>query len=188
MDIWLPVKSYEDNYLISSSGELKCLYKNFFGKLKSQYVNYKGYCYVSLYKNSSRINKRIHRLVAEAFIPNTENKPHVNHINGIKTDNRVENLEWATNIENRKHAVDNGLHKSYGYSSILIIDVDTGKEYKSLSEASDFCGWSRKWLSKMLKGEIKNKTTLKFKQLQHGTKQTTNYPRKGIRNDEYCAH
>ena len=71
--------------------------------------NLQGYQRVAFYVDGKPTDFRIHRLVAKAFIPNPENKPQVNHINGDKTDNRVENLEWVTNSENIKHAINNGL-------------------------------------------------------------------------------
>ena len=70
------------------------------GKVFKLQTSNKGYLMVRI-ANKTR---KVHRLVADAFIPNTENKPEVNHKNGVKTDNRVENLEWVTSQENRLHA------------------------------------------------------------------------------------
>lgn len=69
----------------------------------------KGYLRVGLMVDEKLITQKVHRLVAKSFIPNPENKPCVNHINGIKSDNRVENLEWNTYKENTVHAIKNGL-------------------------------------------------------------------------------
>ena len=83
---------------------------NFFSVKRNKFLkithNSKGYKAVDICVNGFKSKKLIHRLLAKAFIPNPHNKPQVNHINGIKIDNRLENLEWSTSSENQKHAYD----------------------------------------------------------------------------------
>ena len=106
LERWKPIKGYEGLYEVSDAGKVKSLITN---KLLDCGLTTKGYKRVCLTKDCKHKFYAVHRIVAEAFIPNLNNKPQVNHINGIKTDNRVENLEWCTNSENQKHSYDNGL-------------------------------------------------------------------------------
>lgn len=116
---WRDIEGYEGVYQVSNFGDIKSLARNIYNyfsgtravpdRLLKSCVQKNGYRIVSLYPSVKSKTFCIHRLVAQAFIPNPENKPEVNHINGIKTDNRVENLEWATSSENRQHAHDTGL-------------------------------------------------------------------------------
>ncbi|MDR2009969.1 MAG: HNH endonuclease [Bacteroidales bacterium] len=102
---WVPIIGYEGLYEVSNNGYVKSLSnsKTRKEKILNQNLNRDGYCLVFLCKNGKRKAFTVHRLVAIAFIPNSENKCEVNHINGIKNDNRSDNLEWNTRIENLKH-------------------------------------------------------------------------------------
>ena len=106
-EVWKPIKDYEGLYEISNLGRVKSLNYKRTGKekiLKNTVCN-DGYLKVGLTKNGKDKVFRIHRLVAEAFIPNPENKPYVDHINTIREDNRVENLRWATAKENNNNSL-----------------------------------------------------------------------------------
>ena len=106
--------------------------------LKQRYSK-KGYKVVDLSINAKKFYRQVHRLVAITFIPNPDNKPQVNHINEIKDDNRVENLEWVTNLENQRHARKNGLvwrWDNAGRKKKSIYKIDIIEEYSSIAETA----------------------------------------------------
>ena len=117
---WLKCKGFEDSYEVSTDGEIRsvdryitrsdtgtCVFIK--GKILKFQIDKRGYCRVSLHKNNEKTTAKVHRIVAETFIPNPDNKPQVNHIDGVKTNNSVSNLEWMTNKENIIHSIDTGI-------------------------------------------------------------------------------
>jgi hypothetical protein len=122
-EVWIPVAGYERHYEVSSLGRVRSLprlirtsrghgvvlYK---GRMLSPYQEPGRYAVVQLSACGRARTKYVHLLVAAAFVPNPNGKPTVNHRNGIKGDNRADNLEWATQSENNQHAHDTGLARS----------------------------------------------------------------------------
>lgn len=149
-------------YMVSDNGRVKSKFKEL-----SLCHNKQGYNVSNIsYENGGIKTKRVHRLVAKAFIPNPKNKRTVNHINGIKTDNNVSNLEWATHSENNKHAYDDlgrdpviNKGSKNGYSK-KVINKQTGYEYGSLKELcrKEDTGYKYSTLKAMLNGQNPNKT------------------------------
>lgn len=102
MEQFKRINGFED-YYISSWGRV---YSTKVGKFLNPFLCGRGYLKVDLHINGKRTHKKVHRLVAEAFIPNVDHKPQVNHIDGNKLNNSVTNLEWCTNQENVQHYKD----------------------------------------------------------------------------------
>lgn len=163
----IPLKDYEGLYNITSNGDLYSLYKNK-NKLMSSRVDSTGYLRLTLSKNGKETKFSVHRLIALSFIPNPENKPCVNHINAIKTDNRIENLEWCSYKENLIHAQNLGLmnyqkvqgenHFRSSLKNKDVIDIkakikkgvkncDIAKEYNILSSTVSKIKTGARWLS-----------------------------------------
>lgn len=172
-ETFLPIIGYEGIYAVSNLGNVKSLtrpashpFKKFINGriLKLNFVTKKGYLGVDLYKEGVRKSKRVHILVATAFIPNIENKPEVNHKNAIKTDNRVENLEWATSLENQLHSIQNGLRPEFsgeknGRAKLNKSDViNIRSSDKSLLELSELYNISKSHIYKILKYKTWNKS------------------------------
>lgn len=126
MEIWKDVVGYEGYYQVSNLGNIRSVDRVIYsdklhigtkrkldGKMLKPYVNAHGYLALTLTKNGKEKSLRVHRLVAEAFIKNPNNYDQINHIDGNKTNNKVENLEWCNNQHNVIHAYKNGLTKHY---------------------------------------------------------------------------
>ena len=167
------IKGLED-YLITLDGRVFSLKTMRFLK---NITRPNGYVYVKIGNKTYMA----HRLVALTYIPNPENKPQVNHIDGIKTNNKLFNLEWNTQSENIKHSFDIGLRKisdalresgrvvaekfgsknGYVFKKI-VLDTETGIFYEGAREAANTINVNTKYLWRRLNGELKNTTKFKY--------------------------
>ena len=164
---WKIIEDYP-NYEVSNMGRVG---NRVMGKVLRPGKN-KGYLQVKLRENGKKKSFRIHRLVATVFIPNPESKPEVNHINGIKTDNRASNLEWCSSKENVNHAYRIGLIKTdknifktnNPKQKRKVCCVETGQVFDSITECGLYFGKTSSYIGTYIYKNIKylKKYTLIF--------------------------
>lgn len=146
-ELWLPIPGYEGRYSVSNYGRVKTHRYGWNRVMKQNHDNC-GYLYVELLGKK----KKVHRLVAMAFIPNLENKEEVNHKNGVKDDNRVENLEWATRSENQLHSLRVLGNKHTGKPCIAVECIETGETFRSMTDAAEKYNTHRSEIRKVIDG------------------------------------
>lgn len=117
---WRPVKGYEGLYEVNSEGDIRSLTHD---EIKIPWTHPNGYSFVWLYKDNVKYNARVHRVVAEAFIENPDNKPFIDHINRDRTDNRACNLRWVTKSENMRNPATRLFRAKHIYNGRLASEV-----------------------------------------------------------------
>lgn len=152
---WRDIHGTDGKYQVSNFGKVRST-----TKILKLYHTKCGYLIVNL--GSKNRHRLVHRLVAETFIENPNNKPQVNHINGDKTDNRVENLEWCTSSENIRHSVHILGEMRYSYQNKPVICTTTGKRYPTISAAARDNNVYRENIRKVLRKKYKTTGGLQF--------------------------
>ena len=135
-EIWKDIKGYEGLYQVSNLGKVARQTKTKGLHYLKGYINHKGYLKVHLMKERKYQTFRVHRLVGLAFIPNPLNKPQINHKDGNKLNNSVDNLEWVTNEENYEHAIKLNLVYHKEKPVALYKNGIEIARYKSISDAA----------------------------------------------------
>lgn len=159
-ETWIPVKGYEGLYEINEKSEVRSLSNRNYYKIMQQRKDRAMYWTVRLSNKGKDSTVYVHRLLGFAFIKNPLNKPFINHIDGNKLNNSLNNLEWVTHSENMLHAYNIGLLKIKAKS---VYDTCTGKIYSSIKEAAKALNINYGTCRNYLNGNIKtNNTCLRF--------------------------
>jgi hypothetical protein len=159
-EIWKDIEGYEGLYQVSNLGRVKSFKRKNIKIMKSS-VDFNGYSHVNLYKNDTKRGFKVHRLVCFAFLPYLIEKPQVNHINGIKTDNRLKNLEWCDQSHNQQHAYDTGLKigrigEKNGRSKLTkeqVYEIKYNSKYLEVNQLSKFYNVTKTMIRFIIKGK-----------------------------------
>lgn len=172
-EIWKPIKGYEGLYEVSNFGRVRsldmilpCVANGFkttrvrHGVLRKFHTGHSGYQYVLLLNNKHKRNFRVHRLVAQAFIPNPQNLPEVNHKDEDKSNNRADNLEWCTSSYNHCYGstIERAADKIRKSVYQISMDGNTIQKFKSVTEAEEATGIQTSAISGCCKGSYGYKT------------------------------
>lgn len=174
---WFAVPNYEGYYEYSSFGRIKALdridprNRKRYSHIMKQFLNPDGYPMIELCVNRIKTKFKVHRLIGIACIPNPENKPEINHRWGIKTDNRITELEWATGQENQKHAYDvlgkvSPMKGKFGIkcpNSKKVKCINSDKVYSSITEAARELNLGISTISDVCRGNVSQAYGLTFK-------------------------
>lgn len=146
-----PIQGYEGLYAATTEGQIWSYRSK---RFLSPYSNEKGYLLVDLYDREGKVKHyKVHRLICETFIPNPENKPQVNHISEVKSDNRVSNLEWATSKENNNHGTRTARVAKKLSKPVYCVELDM--VFESRVAAAAYVGVQASNICACLKGRVK---------------------------------
>lgn len=180
-EIWKPVPGYEGYYEVSNAGRVRSTYR--YKRTLKPMISNTGYERVDLFKNGSRKQFSVHRLVAMAFIANPESKPFVNHKDETRTNNNADNLEWVTHVENCNYGTAiarRTMHCDYSNRKIdrrhqievvskpIAQYTKDGKLVQKWSSAAECCrknGWTISHVRRAAKGERKTAYGFVFKEV-----------------------
>ncbi len=167
---WRPIPGYEGYYEINAAAVVRSVTRKvptrtgtrtYLQREIKTRLNNCGYLEVRLSKNGKTTSHPLHALLAKAFLPNPENKPEVNHENGIKTDNRLENLSFMSHKENMQHASRHGLLKvNHQYKGV--VDFSTGVVFKNARQAAYYYSLKLSTCKNYLNGNRPNPTPLRY--------------------------